>query len=431
MRKIRNILIFLTVLTVTFGSGYNLGKKEKVIIPVKSQSIGENDKSLEKNLDLSLFWEVWDRLYYYYLDKASLDSQKMIYGAISGMVSSLGDPYTVFLSPDQNKEAKDDLGGKFEGIGAQLGVKDKKIVVIAPLPKSPAEAAGLRPEDWILKVNGKETLNWTLPETVSKIRGPKGSKVLLTVLHKDEEKSLDVEVKREEIKVASVEWKKINVECRRNTKQTENLCVKKEEICSNCKAAFYLKLSRFGDTTNNEWLKAVDEIEKEIAQTPKDNNLGIILDLRNNPGGYLSGSVFIASEFIKEGTVVTQANSDNTKKTYTVSRQGKLTNVPMVVLINKGSASAAEIVAGALQIRKKIKLVGETSFGKGTIQEAQDLKEGAGIHITTAKWLLPDNSNINSAGIKPTVLIENDESNLEEDKQLDKAIDTLFSQFSG
>lgn len=430
MRKIRNILIILTVLIVSFGSGYNLGKKEKGIIPVKSQSIGANDKSLEKNLDFTLFWEVWDRLYYYYLDKALLDSQKMIYGAISGMVASLGDPYTVFLSPDQNKEAKDDLGGKFEGIGAQLGVKDKKIVVVAPLPKSPAEVAGLRAEDWILKVDGKETINWTLPEAVSKIRGPKGSKVLLTVLHKDKEKSFDVEVKRDEIKVASVEWKKINVDCRRNTNQTENLCVKKE-ACSNCKAAFYLRLSRFGDTTNNEWVKSVDEIEKEIAKTAKENNLGIILDLRNNPGGYLSGSVFIASEFIKDGIIVTQVNSDNTKKTYTVSRQGKLTNVPMDVLINKGSASAAEIVAGALQIRKNIKLVGETSFGKGTIQEAQDLKEGAGIHITTAKWLLPDNSNINGTGIAVQVEVENDENNQDEDKQLDKAIDTLFSQFSG
>ena len=154
--------------------------------------------------------------------------------------------------------------------------------------------------------------------------------------------------------------------------------------------------------------------------------MGVVFDLRNNPGGYLSGSVFIASEFIKDGTVVMQQNSDGSRKNYVVDRKGKLTDIPVVVLLNKGSASASEIVAGALKIRKNAAIVGETSFGKGTIQEAQDLKEGAGIHITTAKWLLPDGSNINGEGIKPTIEVSNDDNNPEQDKQLEKAIDILY-----
>ena len=154
--------------------------------------------------------------------------------------------------------------------------------------------------------------------------------------------------------------------------------------------------------------------------------MGLILDVRNNPGGYLSGSVFIASEFLKDGTVVIQENADGTKKTYSVNRKGKLTDIPMVVLINKGSASASEIVAGTLRVRKNIPLVGEETFGKGTIQEAQDLKEGAGIHITTAKWLLPDNSNLNGNGLKPTIEAINEEGNPDSDHQLFKAIDTLY-----
>ena len=426
MKKIRNLLIILTLVILSFGIGLNTGKNEKRIVTVKSESIAIGDKSKEKGLDFSLFWEVWDRLNIQYLEKKALVPQKMIYGAISGMVASLDDPYTVFLPPDQNKEVKDDLGGKFEGIGAQLGIKDKKIVVIAPLKKSPAEEAGIKAEDWILKVDGKETINWTLPETVSKIRGPKGSKVLLTVLHKDAQKSEDINVVRGEIKVSSVELDEVFVECQNKAGDSELLCIKKDTFCESCQVVYYLKLGRFGDTTNDEWTKTIEEIVKRQTKLSENKRLGVVLDLRNNPGGHLSGSVFIASEFLSDGTVVIQQSSDGIKKNYKVDRAGKLINVPLVVLINKGSASASEIVAGALSVRKNVPLVGETSFGKGTIQEAQELKEGAGIHITTAKWLLPDSTNINGDGISPKYKIENDENDPDSDKQLEKAIDVLY-----
>ena len=426
MKKLRNLLLLITVLIVTFNFGIILGKKENVFTSVKSNEIKATEKSKEKGLDFTLFWDVWDRLFYYYLDKKALEPQKMIYGAISGMVASLGDPYTVFLTPDQNKEAKDDLGGKFEGIGAQLGVKDKKIVIVAPLKNSPAEEAGLSAGDWIVQVNGQDTLNWTLPETVSKIRGPKGSKVVLAIIRKDQEKSEEIEVRRDEIKVPSVEWELLTVNCSNKTGDNGRQCAEVDKLCETCRHIYYLKLGRFGDTTNTEWEKAASEIISHISRNRAEKSMGLILDVRNNPGGYLSGSVFIASEFLKDGTVVIQENADGTKKTYSVNRKGKLTDIPMVVLINKGSASASEIVAGTLRVRKNIPLVGEETFGKGTIQEAQDLKEGAGIHITTAKWLLPDNSNLNGNGLKPTIEAINEEGNPDSDHQLFKAIDTLY-----
>lgn len=411
MKVIRNITLILALAVLTFGIGFQLGSKRQQTVISLTKDIENKTSDKYTKYDFSLFWNVWDRLNYSYIDKKVMDPQKMIYGAISGMVSSLGDPYTVFLPPEQNSQAKEDLGGKFEGIGAQLGVKDKKIVVIAPLKSSPAEKSGIRAGDWIVKVDGKDTINWTLPEAVSKIRGQKGSKVVLTIIRKDAEKREDITVLRDEIKVPSVEWEVKKEQC-------------DKQSFSSCPQVVYLKLGRFGDRTNDEWSKTVEAISKQIKSNK--NIKGLVFDLRNNPGGYLSGSVFIASEFLDRGPIVIQENADGTKKTSVVERQGKLTNIPLVVLINKGSASASEIVAGSLKVRRGVKLVGETSFGKGTIQEAQDLPEGAGIHITTAKWLLPDNSWINGSGLKPDVEIENDETKPDEDLQLNKAIETLL-----
>src|SRR3990167_4967749 len=380
LKIIRNIFILLTLLVLSFGLGYSLGVKGVNITTngISSLEITSKISSKYSSVDFSLFWDVWDRLNRYYIDKKAVDAEKMVFGAISGMVSSLGDPYTVFLPPDQNKDVKDDLSGKFEGIGAQLGVKDKKIVVVAPLKGAPAESAGLKAGDWIIKVDNQETASWTLPYAVSKIRGEKGSKVVLTVLHKAAEKTEDITVTRDSIKVASVEWEIKNV--------------KNED------KIIYLKLSRFGDDTTNEWNKVVDEIVETIGQPNSPE--GLVFDLRNNPGGYLSGSVFIASEFLSDGIIVIQENTGGRETVYKVNRTGKLLTIPIVVLINKGSASASEIVAGALRDRNRATLVGETSFGKGSIQEAQELANGSGIHITTAKWLLPSRKWINGTGLE-------------------------------
>ncbi|KKS97625.1 MAG: carboxy-terminal-processing protease, carboxyl-terminal processing protease [Candidatus Gottesmanbacteria bacterium GW2011_GWA2_43_14] len=415
MIKIRNTVFILILLVLTYGTGYNFGRNS--IPPFKRNTVESRTPDL-RGYDFSLFWDVWDRLKYYYIDKEKLDPAKLIYGAISGMVASLDDPYTVFLSPEQNQEAKDDLGGKFEGIGAQLGVKDKKIVIVAPLKKSPAETAGLKAGDWIIKVDGEDTVNWTLPEAVSKIRGPKGSQVMLNILHAEADKSEDVSVFRDEIKVASVELDVIYLDC---TSDPGAGCQKADANAASGLKFYHLKLGRFGDNTNSEWNKIVSQIK---AQYNPGTDAGIIFDLRNNPGGYLSSSVFIASEFIDQGAVVIQENADGSKKTYNVERPGKLLEIPLIVLINKGSASASEIVAGSLRVRNKTKLAGETSFGKGTIQEAQELSKGAGIHITTAKWLLPDGTWINGEGLKPDVEVESDLES-EDDNQLLQAAKIL------
>jgi len=423
LKTIRNIFLSSAILLIVFGVGYRFGSQASTgfTAPVlRSSQVTGKDSAASSAIDFSQFWEVWDSVSKNYIDKKAIDPAKMVNGAISGMVSSLGDPYTVFLPPTENKEAKDDLGGKFEGIGAQLGVKDKKIVVIAPLKGSPAEKAHLLPGDWIQKVGDKDTAELTLPEVVSQIRGPKGTSVTLLVLTKDATKPAEVKVVRDSIEVASVEWEMKNVEC-----SGSSGCQIRDASCTNCSKVVYLKLTRFGDQTYTEWEKAIDEIDQAIQKFPKQQVKGLVFDLRNNPGGYLTGSVFIGSEFLKDGTVVIQEASDGSRENQTVNREGKLTDIPMTVLVNKGSASAAEIVAGALQARSRAKIVGETSFGKGTIQQAFDLKNGAGLHITMAKWLLPNGVWINGSGLTPDVKVELDANKPDVDIQLEKAIDTL------
>lgn len=427
MKNLRNIFFTFALAFLCLGLGYRFGQKSiksgsyaAPVIP-SSQITGKESAALT-NVDFSLFWQVWDILGRNYLDKKAIDPEKMVNGAISGMVGSLGDPYTMFLPPSQNKEAKDDLNGSLEGIGAELGMTDKKIIIVAPLKGSPAEAAGLKAGDWIQKVDGKETFDWTIQDAISKIRGPKGTSVKLQVQAKSSSSSSEVTITRDAIHVSSVEWELKNVQC---SNDTMSQCKEVKENCPACKKIAYLKLTRFGEETTSEWEKAVSEIVAQTARIPSNDYKGLILDVRNNPGGYLTGAVFIGSEFLPDGTVVIQENADGSRDPLTVDRAGKLLSMPLTVLINKGSASASEIVAGALQDRKRATLVGETSFGKGTVQQAMDLKGGAGIHVTTAKWLLPSGRWIHGIGLTPDTVIENDTNKPDEDIQLEKAYGVL------
>lgn len=409
LRNTSQTFIVILLIIVSALGGYFAGKNDINVAwekykPKVSVTSKEPPKSIDQAIDFKLFWDVFDRVQKQYIGKKDIDVKKMYYGAISGMVAALGDPYTVFLAPDQNKETKEELAGRFEGIGAQLGAKDKKIVVIAPLKASPAEKAGVKPSDWIARVDGKDTVSWTLPEAVSKIRGPKGTKVKLTIVHENEDKPIELEIVRDTIVVKSVEW------------------AQKEK---DGKKVAAIHLSRFGETTDDEWTSVVSEIT-QMRQTSGNSFKGVVLDLRNNPGGFLSGAVFIASEFLPDGVVVMQENAQGERQNYTVNRVGKLLRDPVVVLINKGSASASEIVAGALSDRGRAKLIGEKSFGKGTIQEAQDLSEGAGLHITTAKWLTPEGHWVNETeGLTPDIEVKPDEKDPTKDVQLDRAIEEL------
>ncbi|MBI2196927.1 S41 family peptidase [Candidatus Daviesbacteria bacterium] len=391
------------IVILSFLLGWQVAHREvqirwatyKPTVSVKNKIPPENIK-----VDFKLFWDTWDLLSRSYFDKKTIDPNKLFYGAISGMVAALGDPYTVFLPPEQQKFSQDELNGSFEGVGIQLGFnKDKRLVVIAPLSGTPAEKAGIKPEDEIVKIEDKDTTNMTLPEAVGLIRGAKGTQVTLTIFREGDSDTREISLMRDTIIVKSVEVSF------KNTQSDKKVAV--------------VKLSRFGERTQDEWNKAVNSLILA-------NSKALVLDLRNNPGGFLEGAVFIASEFLEGEEVVLQENSDGERASFKVTRAGKLTEIPLVVLINKGSASASEIVAGALQDRRRGQLVGEKSFGKGTIQEAQNLSGGTGIHITVAKWLTPSGRWVNDTqGFEPDVKIEGDKDDVTKDPQLDKAMELL------
>ena len=410
-KKVNTFTVLIAILT--FILGWQLGQKQ---VDLKWQnyhpSVSVENKTPPENIDIDfkLFWDTWDLLTRRYLDKKEIDPQKLFYGAISGMVAAVGDPYTVFLPPEQQKSSKEELGGSFDGVGIQLGFdKEKHLVVIAPLDGTPAERAGVQAGDLILKIGSESTLSMNLPEAVNLIRGPKGTEVSLTTLREGDQEPKEVKLTRETIVVKSV-----------------NLSIKQTE---SGKDIAVIKLSRFGERTESEWSEAVSDL---LAKSPD----GVILDVRNNPGGFLDGAVFIDSEFLDSGDVVIQENNQKQRFLYKVNREGKLLKLSLTVLINKGSASASEIVAGALQDRSRAKLVGEKSFGKGTIQEAEDLPGGVGIHITTARWLTPNGRWVNDTeGLEPDIKVEMSKSAdgtiLEglpagrQDPQMDKALEIL------
>lgn len=387
------------------------------------------------SIDLSLFWTVLEKLENSYYDKNALSAQKLVNGAISGMVGSLDDPYTIYLPSKQNEDFKQGLAGQFEGIGAELGTEDKQIMVIAPLDGMPAQKAGIRAGDYIIKVDDKSTEGWTLAQTVDKIRGPKGTVVALTIVHKDEAKPVEIKVTRGTITVKSVDGKikkvsdieniSIKDDKKDEKKDESNASLGVPVLGKKDKQVIYIRLSQFGDKTNDEWVAMVNDV---TIQMKKSNGAvkGLILDLRNNPGGYLTDAAFIASEFLKEGVIVTQEKGNGERTNFTVSRKGLLTDIPMIVLINKGSASASEIVSGSLRDYNRAKLIGETSFGKGTIQQAEDLGDGAGLHVTIAKWLTPKGIWVHGKGLTPDIEVKLDEKNPSHDTQLEKAVEELI-----
>jgi len=372
-----------------------------------------------QTLDFAPFWTVMGKIEDNYYDKKAIDSQKMLDGAIIGMVGSLDDPFTMYLPPVRNTAFKAQMAGQFQGIGAELGMNGKQIIVIAPLDGSPAEKAGVRAGDAILKVDDQPIDGWTLAQTVEKIRGEKGTTVKITLVHKSSEKSVTVSIVRDVITVKSlVSWtKKIKDIAQVNQKSATLSAHLNDKIT-------YIRLSEFGDSANKEWTDIAIKLNQEIHH---DKSIkGIVFDLRNNPGGYLTDAVYIASEFVKDGNAVLQEDKNQEQKGFPVSGAGMLTDVPVVVLINGGSASASEIVSGALRDHKRALLVGEKSFGKGTIQEAEDLGGGSGLHVTIAKWLTPNGTWVHKKGLEPDYTIMLDPKDPARDTQLEQAINVLL-----
>lgn len=382
------LMTFSFLLGVFFGSGFI-----RQIGPFKIKPIIINKETGKPSeIDFALFWEAWNSLEKNYAGE--VDYQKMLYGAIKGTSESLGDPYTVFYDPTESKEFLEEINGSFSGIGIEVAIRNKELVVIAPLSGTPADKAGLRAKDKILKIDEKETSGMTIDEAVKKIRGQQGTEVTLLVQRGNDEPK-EYKIKRDIIKVESV---------------------KLDYKESNGKKIAIITLSKFDSDVVDRFNKAVEDI---LINQPS----GIILDLRGNPGGYLEKAVDIASEFLDGGVITQEESKNGEKKDYNATQNGRLTKQPLVVLINSGSASASEIVAGALKDRKRGTVVGEKSFGKGSVQAVFNLEKGV-LKITVAKWLTPGGKNINNEGIEPDIKKELTEDDILNDKdpQLDEAL---------
>ncbi|PWH11823.1 MAG: hypothetical protein DDG60_16335 [Anaerolineae bacterium] len=342
------------------------------------------------------FWEAWELVHTQYVDQP-VDDTALMRGAIRGMLGALGDDHTSYMDPDEYKDANAELAGNYEGIGAYVDTTGDYLTIISPIKGSPAEAAGLRAGDKIIAIDGEDVTGIN-PELVRKrVLGPAGTNITLTILREGEEKPFDVTITRAKIVVASVEYEM------------------KEDIA-------YVKLNTFGNTTGRELKNALREL---MAQNPK----GLILDLRNNGGGYLNTAVEVLSQFIKGGEIALyEQYGDGRRDTFTTQGGGLATDIPMVVLINEGSASASEIVAGALQDYQRATLVGVKSYGKGSVQNWIPLNgEQGAVRITVAKWLTPKERTIHKTGLTPDVVVEltKEDRDAQRDPQLEKALELL------
>lgn len=415
LKTLSNVIIAMLLLVLGGVVGYRYAIYGRIFNSISlpflpkntSFQVSHDSKKPSKynSLDFKVFWEVWDALEKNYLYTQELDHDQMLEGAVGGIATALEDPYTVFLPKEANERNGEDLSGAFYGVGIELGYIDQTLAVVAPLKGTPAEAAGIQAGDLIIHVKDtakgldEDTSGWSLTEAVEKIRGKKDTEVILTLYREPDDGSVkapfDVSVKRGEIVVKSVEM---------------------EEKEINGKKIAHISLSRFGERTKDEW----DEVVKQILEK-KDQYNGIILDMRNNPGGYLETSIDIASDFVKKGIVVSQKGKYETID-YKTTGTARLADLPVIVLVNQGSASASEIVAGALKYDNNNKLVGEQTFGKGTVQERVELSDGAGLHVTIAEWIMPNGESINKKGIPVDVEIKQDYTT-EEDEVLNKAVE--------
>lgn len=397
-RKFKRIY-FLFIIAVAFFLGVQAGRADLKDIPLVREFVDRNRDNAPREVNWQLLWDAIDKIQEKYVNRPA-DMQKILYGAVSGAVASLEDPYSVFLPPSDAKELKDELEGKLSGIGAEIAIKHQQLVVVSPIDDSPAIKAGIKPGDYIQKVDGQETRNLTLAEAVKKIRGEAGTKVMLTVFHKGATESVDIEIIRAEIEIKSVSGE-----------------IKE----ANGKKIGHIELRRFGDDTQGELQKVIDDFLIRGVN-------GVILDVRNNPGGYLETAVEVTGNWLESGkTVVVQKFGDETEKIYEAHGNNKLAKIPTAVLINGGSASASEIVAGALQDHGIAKLVGEKSFGKGSVQELLELRDDAELKITIAKWLTPKGHDLNKEGLEPDEKIElkDEDFQADRDPQLDRALELL------
>jgi carboxyl-terminal processing protease len=404
-RKYSIYFIAFVVATCVFVGGFYLGKSEREIIvvnkngePAESGKVTMNPDQIKsylgKDVNFDLFLQVWDMIKAKYVDQP-VSETKLFYGALRGLVDGLDDPYSVFMEPTISEEFNESLNGRFEGIGAEIAIKRNVLTVVAPLSGSPAEKAGIKPKDSILKIDDVSTEGMNANEAVSRIKGEKGTTVVLLILHNGDIEPVEISVIRDTIHVVSVRWE-----------------MKDGNIA-------YINMTNFNADTTSLFTGIVKEV---VAANPS----GIIFDLRNNSGGYLQTSIDVASAWI-ENNIVVRERSNNSYKEYKSNGNPAFAGIPTVVLINGGSASASEIVAGALQDYGLAHLIGEQSFGKGSVQVLEELSDGSSIKYTIAKWYTPKDRTIDIEGIKPDEEIELTSEDFSEDRdpQMDKALEYL------
>jgi len=369
----------LVIILIIFVFGYWLGNSEK-----QEKIINQEE------VDMSLFWDTWALVKEKYVDQA--DNQDLIYGAIKGMVRALNDPYSGFMTPEENKQFLEDMQGSFEGIGAEIGIRHGVLTIIAPLEDMPAEKAGLKAGDKVIKVNDELTIEMTLDDAVRKIRGPKNTPVNLTVLRNGESKEITITRGKIDVKSVKLEFK--------------------QDIA-------LIDLNSFLQDTSYEFSLAAAQI---LLSQPR----AVILDLRNNPGGFLDVAVEIAGWFVnREEVVAIEDFGDDEQKQHKAFGNSRLKNYPIVVLVNKGSASGSEILAGALRDLRGVQLIGEKTFGKGSVQTLENLKDKSSLRISIAKWLTPNGYCIHEKGLEPDIEILDDPETENIDEQLEKGIQVL------
>lgn len=368
--------------------GFGLGWWAATTYLVRQQILGDGNKveitkvinlygrTRSEQVSFDQYWDIWKKIKAKHVGQQA-DDVKLFYGSIQGMVNGLGDPYSMYFPPAQAEEFAKELSGEFEGVGMEVGMKKDQLIVTAPIPGSPAEKAGIRPQDAILAIDGKDTSGMSLTDAVTKIRGPKGSTVKLSILPVGAKEIKELTIQRAAITIPSVTWK-----------QKDN-------------GIAYIRLGYFNDKTASEFDSVVRDIKRTLTQ-PR----GIVLDLRSNPGGLLDQSVYVASAWMGDKVVVRERSADNNTRDIHGTSPVVFAQVPTVVLVDEGSASAAEILAGALQDYKMAQLFGKKTFGKGSVQEVEPFPDGSALKLTVATWLTPNNREINGKGIEPDQTID-------------------------
>lgn len=389
------IILLLIIISLSFVIGFYL---REIKTPVPIQGVTNIEIGQPEQVDFSLFWDAWRIIQEQHIGRENLDYEKMLHGAIQGMVESLEDPHTRFLTPQDSEIFLQDMEGFFEGVGMEIGIREEKLQVIAPLENTPAQKAGLRAGDKIIKIDNQSTSGITIEQAVMLIRGEKGTEVVLTISREEWLTPQNITVTRARIEIPSLSWE-----------------IKENNIA-------HIKLHHFSATADLDFQK----IALEILNSPAEK---IILDLRNNPGGYLNVAKKITGWFLQRGQIIAiECFSEEGKQTEHRARGNeKLLTYPIVILINQGSASGSEILASALRDNRGIKIIGQTSFGKGAIQQLRKMKQGAHLKVTVANWLTPKGKLIAEKGLTPDIEIEMTFEDMQADKdpQLDKAIEII------